>query len=73
MSRSKVIRWLIIIPESQYYMMPKAEVAAELGCSDLSYRYLTELIVMNDTLKSNLGKVVEKCPRMEESSSSSEG
>ena len=47
MSIGKVNKWLTIIPHSIYYGAPRKELAREITYNE-AYRYLAELIVLNE-------------------------
>ena len=55
---SKVHKWLTKIPHSVYFGMPRKQLLQEITYNE-AFRYLTELIMLNEQFKSNLEYVSE--------------
>ena len=55
---SKVEKWLTKIPHGIYYGMSRKELVNEITYNE-AFRYLTELIMLNEQFKSNLDYVSE--------------
>ena len=53
-----VNNWIARIPHSAYYRLPRRVIVNELNYNE-AIRYLAELIILNERLKSNLGQVIE--------------
>ena len=55
---STVNKWLTVIPHSIYYGMTRRELVSEITYNE-AFRYLAELIMLNEQFKSNLDFVSE--------------
>ena len=55
---TKVNKWLTIIPHSIYYGMSRKELVQEITYNE-AFRYLAELIMLNEQFKSNLDFISE--------------